>query len=80
MLIFLAVVVLMNAMIYRKNQAWPQAIVLSVLLAVIASAGFQIFVFFSQGYLDPFFIIAFVVQVTMASPLGLLTKYLLSKL
>ncbi len=73
--VFFLAVILANIFLYKKHQEWYQVMILCFLVSFIFSIFFQILVFFFQGHLDPFFLIAFIIQVVSSFALGVCVHF-----
>lgn len=76
LIIYFIIVILLNLFLCKKIKTYLNAIYLSATISIITSILFQIIAYFSMGYLDPFFIIATIVQISIAFVAGFLANFI----
>lgn len=64
---------------FQNYHSWIKTIFIAVLIASIVSVLSQIYFYYSDGYLDPFFLIALFIQIFLGSAAGIIVAWLKRK-
>ena len=78
-IIFFIVIVVLNLAFSKKAKSLTNAAYISGIVSILTSICFQVLAYIFMGYLDPFFLIAFVVQSIIAFVVGFVINALILK-
>jgi hypothetical protein len=80
LIFFFIFIILLNLLLNKKTRNILSSFKISFLISVVCTAIFQVLAYLQLGYLDPFFIIAVIVQLISAFIAGGIINFIFLKI
>ena len=79
LIVFFIAIILLNLAFLKKISSYKAIIYFSGGISIAASICFQILGYIAMGYLDPFFIMATIIQIMVGFVIGLIVNFIVFK-